>query len=75
MSIRFLASFFLCALARVFAANWSESNTGLPSGAAGVRTLTVDRATPSTIYDRAFDGRVFKSTDGAASWGPFGSVV
>ena len=66
MSIRFLTSFFLSALAAVFAATWSEANVGLPSAVVGVHALTVDPVSPSTIYAHTSSG-IFKSTDGAAA--------
>jgi photosystem II stability/assembly factor-like uncharacterized protein len=62
MNIRFLTSFFLCALSTVFAATWSETNTGRPSAVAGVAALT--------IYALSNNGGVVKSTDGGASWNP-----
>jgi hypothetical protein len=61
-----------------WAATWTEINTGLPSTAVDVNTITIAPATPSTIYahtNGADGGSIFKTTDGAASWKAISSVV
>src|SRR5207244_4053229 len=64
------------------AATWRAINTGLPAIAAGVNSLAIDPATPSTIYALTLSGGVgitpvpglFKTTDGGANWKAVGSV-
>lgn len=36
-------------------------------------TLAVDPRSPETLYT-TFDGRIYRSTDGASSWSPYGNV-
>ena len=49
-------------------ASWSMKSTGLPSAFLGVAALTIDPATPSTLYARSSNGSIFKSKDGGKSW-------
>jgi len=55
-------------------AQWSEIGSGLPRTIAGVTSLAIDSATPSTLYAVDINGRLFKSTDGGGSWQVRGSV-
>ena len=55
-------------------AQWSEIGSGLPRTIAGVTSLAIDSATPSTLYSVDINGRLFKSTDGGGSWRVRGSV-
>jgi photosystem II stability/assembly factor-like uncharacterized protein len=70
-----IAVLFVLSGGSTFGANWSESNTGLPVGTLGVRSLTVDPLAPSTIYALSNNGGVFKSTDGAGSWRMLGGIA
>jgi len=45
---------------------WSAVNTGLTYPY--VAALAIDPATPTTLYSATFNGDVFKSIDGAATW-------
>src|ERR1041385_928513 len=60
-------------------ATWSEIDAGLPSTGVNVRAVVVAPRTPTTIYASAFgadgSGRIFKTTDGAASWKRISSIV
>src|SRR3989441_835027 len=47
---------------------WSAVNTGPSNLSVGVRHLAIDPQTPNTLY-ASNGGDVFKSTDGASSWG------
>src|SRR5437879_4723322 len=49
------AAILLSATATVGGAQWSEIGSGLPRTIAGVRSLAIDSATPSTLY--AVDAR------------------
>jgi photosystem II stability/assembly factor-like uncharacterized protein len=51
-----------------WAASWTAINTGLPTTITAVRTLTIDPATPSTLYVCSSTGRVYKSTNGGGTW-------
>ena len=51
-----------------WAASWTAINTGLPTTITAVRTLTIDPATPSTLYVCSSTGRVYKSTNGGRTW-------
>src|SRR5690348_14531336 len=56
-------------------ASWREINTGLPSAVVGVRAITIDPATPSTIYVCSSSGFIFKSADGGGNWTAIGGVA
>ena len=73
---RFLlaAAILLSAAATVAGAEWSEIGSGLPRIIAGVTSLTIDPATPSTLYAVDTRGRLFKSIDSGGSWELRGSV-
>src|SRR5713101_331401 len=58
----------------LFGASWSMKSTGLPSAFLGVAALTIDPATPSTLYARSSSGSIFRSTDGAGSWKPINGI-
>jgi len=45
--------------------DWSESNKGLT--AKTIETLAIDPQNPENIYAGTY-GRIFRSTDGCASW-------
>src|SRR5207249_3977118 len=49
-------------------ASWSAVFTGPSNLSVGVRDLAIDPQTPNTLY-ASNGGDVFKSTDGASSWG------
>jgi photosystem II stability/assembly factor-like uncharacterized protein len=55
--------------------SWKEINTGLPSAVVGVRAITIDPATPSTIYGCSSSGFIFKSADGGEGWTAIGGVA
>src|SRR5436190_21824927 len=61
------------------AASWREINTGLQNAVVGVRSMTVDPVTASTIYVCSYSwpggGDIFKSTDGGGSWKALGTLV
>jgi photosystem II stability/assembly factor-like uncharacterized protein len=60
-------------------ATWSEIDSGLSRTEVNLRTIVVAPKTPATIYASAFgadgSGRIFKTTDGAASWKAISSIV
>jgi|SRR5581483_444387 len=55
--------------------SWRVINTGLRSAVVGVRAITIDPATPSTIYVCSPSGFIFKSADGGGSWTAIGGVA
>jgi hypothetical protein len=59
----------------VFGARWNEISAGLPSAGVRVNGLTIDPATPTSLYVRALGGGLFRSTDGGGSWQPISSVT
>ena len=69
------AMILLSAAATVAGAEWSEIGSGLPRTIAGVKSLAIDPATPSTLYAVDADGRLFKSIDSGGSWKLRGSVA
>jgi photosystem II stability/assembly factor-like uncharacterized protein len=75
MTHTFAAAILLSAAATVFGAEWSEVGSGLPSTIAGVTSLAIDSATPSTLYAVEAGGRLFKSIDSGGSWKLRGSAV
>lgn len=54
---------------------WIAANAGIPSASFGVARLTIDPATPSTLYAVTNLGTIFKSTDSAGSWNPVRGVT
>jgi photosystem II stability/assembly factor-like uncharacterized protein len=68
------AAILLSGAATVGGAEWSEIGSGLPRTIAGVTSLTIDPATPSTLYAVDIGGRLFKSIDSGGSWKLRGSV-
>jgi photosystem II stability/assembly factor-like uncharacterized protein len=68
------AAILLSAAATVSGTQWSEIDSGLPRTIAGVTSLAIDSATPSTLYAVDIDGRLFKSIDGGGSWSLPGSL-
>jgi photosystem II stability/assembly factor-like uncharacterized protein len=60
-------------------ATWSEIDAGLSSTDLSVRAIVVAPKAPATLYASALGpdgaGRIFKSTDGAASWEAISSIV
>ena len=58
-------------------ASWRENNIGLPSAVVGVRAITIDPATPSTIYvcSNSWPGDIFKSADGGGNWKAISGIV
>jgi photosystem II stability/assembly factor-like uncharacterized protein len=56
-------------------AEWSEIDSGLPRTIAGVKSLAVDPATPSTLYAVDSRGRLFRTVDSGSSWKLCGSAV
>lgn len=69
------AAILLSAAASVARAQWSEISSGLPHTTPAVKSLTIDPATPSTLYAIDWDGRLFKSIDSGGSWKVSGSVA
>src|SRR5260370_5516259 len=65
----------LSAAATVAGAEWSEIGSGLPRTIAGVKSLAIDPAAPSTLYAVDARGRLFKTIDSGGSWKLRGSVV
>jgi photosystem II stability/assembly factor-like uncharacterized protein len=78
-SLGLLASILVMSSGAAGDASWREINTGLPSAVVGVRAITIDPVTPSTIYVCSYSwpsgGSIFKSTDGGGSWKAISSVV
>ena len=52
-------------------ANWSEANSGLPSGGV-IQSLTIDQFNPATLYavsyGNDYSSGVYKSSDGGTYW-------
>src|SRR5438876_565701 len=71
----FAAAILLSAAATVAGAEWTEIGSGLPRTIAGVKSLVIDSATPSTLYAVDNNGRLFKSIDSGGNWRLRGSVV
>lgn len=69
------AAILLSAAATVGGAEWREIGSGLPRTIAAVTSLTIDPATPSTLYAVDTGGRLFKSIDSGGSWKLLGSVA
>src|SRR5437016_11848533 len=69
------AAILLSAAATVAGAEWSEIGSGLPRTIAGVTSLAIDSATPSTLYAVDANGRLFKTIDSGRSWELRGSVA
>ena len=63
-----IAALFVATVGSASGEQWAEASTGIPSAVPYVSALTIDPATPSTIYATASDGRLFKSIDAAGSW-------
>ena len=55
--------------------SWIAANAGIPGASFGVAQLTIDPATPSTLYAVTNLGTIFKSTDSAGSWNPVRGVT
>lgn len=68
-----IAALWAAASGPGFGASWSEINSGLPRAVAGISALTIDPATPSTVYARTSGGKIFKSKDGGGSWNAISS--
>jgi photosystem II stability/assembly factor-like uncharacterized protein len=64
-------------------ANWNEINAGLPGAGLSVNTLTIDPASPATIYAQTSGGpggfglssALFKTTDAGRTWRMVSSIL
>src|SRR5215467_9365519 len=61
------AAILLYAAATLTGAEWSEIGSGLPRTTPAVKSLSIDPATPSTVYAIDNNGRLFKSIDTGGS--------
>ena len=50
---------------------WIFRSTGITNS--NLRSLAIDPVTPSTVYAGAFNGPIYKTTDGADHWAPSGN--
>lgn len=51
--------------------SWNLRRTGITN--TNLRSLAIDPVTPATIYAGAFNGPIYKTTDGADNWAPSGN--